>query len=368
MRGEEVEILGVAEAGARLVVLPGSHSKWAVVEGGRVARFKTFVTGEAFAAIRDHTLVGAFARAAPPRPPGAAFSLAASGAAHPPVRGEGGDGLLGALFSARSLPLMGKLAEADAGEYLSGLLDRRRDRRGAPAVFRRAGACRRSERARCALSRRIRRARRRGLGCAASGRRARTARRRPSSRTSAMIALSPTPLIAILRGVKPDEAEAIGAVLVEAGFGGIEVPFNSPEPLKSIAILADKFGRATLVGAGTVLLPGAAESAAGAGAALIVAPNADPAVIETALKLGLRVLPGVATPSEAFAALSLGATGLKMFPAEAMPPEVVKAWRSVLPKDAPLFPVGGITPKRSRPTAQPAPTASASAARSTSRG
>ncbi len=120
MRGEEVEILGIAEGGARLVVLPGSHCKWAVVQAGRVLRFKTFITGELFAAIRDHTLIGAFARAAPPRPPGAAFARGARrGAAA--VRGEG-DGLLGALFGARSLPLMGALAEADAGDYLSGLL------------------------------------------------------------------------------------------------------------------------------------------------------------------------------------------------------------------------------------------------------
>ena len=141
----------------------------------------------------------------------------------------------------------------------------------------------------------------------------------------------------------------IASALVEAGFGAIEVPLNSPDPFRSIEIIAGRVGKAALVGAGTVLLPGAVEAAANAGAGLIVAPNADPAVIECALKLGLSVLPGVATPTEAFAALSLGATGLKLFPAEAMPPEVVRAWRSVLPKDAPLFPVGGITPERLAP-------------------
>ena len=120
MRGEEVEILGIAEAGACLVVLPGSHSKWAVIEDGQVTRFKTFVTGEVFAAIKDHTLIGAFARAAPPQPPGEAFlrGVRRGGSAE----GDEQGGLLGALFGARSLPLMGKLAEADAGEYLSGLL------------------------------------------------------------------------------------------------------------------------------------------------------------------------------------------------------------------------------------------------------
>jgi 2-dehydro-3-deoxygalactonokinase len=121
MRGEEVEILGIAEAGARLVVLPGSHSKWAAVEDGRVERFRTFPTGELFAALKDHTLVGAFARAAPQQAPSAAFARGVRRGATA-AGGERGDGLLGALFGARSLPLMGKLAEGDAGEYLSGLL------------------------------------------------------------------------------------------------------------------------------------------------------------------------------------------------------------------------------------------------------
>jgi 2-dehydro-3-deoxygalactonokinase len=121
MRGEEVEILGVAEAGARLVVLPGSHSKWAVVEEGRVTRFKTFVTGELFAALKEHTLIGAFARAAALQVPGAAFARGVRRGASA-EDGDQGGGLLGALFGARSLPLMGKLAEADAGEYLSGLV------------------------------------------------------------------------------------------------------------------------------------------------------------------------------------------------------------------------------------------------------
>ncbi len=121
IRGEEVEILGVADAGGRLIVLPGSHSKWAVVDRGRVLAFKTFVTGELFSAIRDHTIAGAFARAAPLKRPGSAFGLGVGrGAAS--ARGEGKAGLLGALFGARSLPLTGKIAEDDAGDYLSGLL------------------------------------------------------------------------------------------------------------------------------------------------------------------------------------------------------------------------------------------------------
>ncbi|HKN30380.1 MAG TPA: 2-dehydro-3-deoxygalactonokinase [Roseiarcus sp.] len=120
MRGEEVEILGISDSGGRLIILPGSHSKWAIVERGRVERFKTFVTGELFAAIRDHTLAGAFARYAKGEPSRFAFAL---GVRRGAAAGSGkGSGLLAALFSARSLPLMGKLAEDDAGEYLSGLL------------------------------------------------------------------------------------------------------------------------------------------------------------------------------------------------------------------------------------------------------
>lgn len=164
-----------------------------------------------------------------------------------------------------------------------------------------------------------------------------------------MMVLTPTPLIAILRGVRPQEADTIASILVEAGFGVVEVPLNSPEPLVSIETIARKWAGRILVGAGTVLLSDEVDRAAGAGAKLVVAPNADPAVIERALEFGLAVLPGVATPTEAFGALAHGASGLKLFPAEAIPPEVVKAWRSVLPKETPLFPVGGISPERIAP-------------------
>ena len=120
MRGEETEIFGVADSGARLIVLPGSHSKWARVEGERVVAFKTFVTGELFAALRDHTVLGAFARAAAAKAPGKAFALGVErGAA---AADNGKSGLLGLMFGARTLPLMGKLDPDDSGEYLSGLL------------------------------------------------------------------------------------------------------------------------------------------------------------------------------------------------------------------------------------------------------
>jgi 2-dehydro-3-deoxyphosphogalactonate aldolase len=163
------------------------------------------------------------------------------------------------------------------------------------------------------------------------------------------INLAPTPLIAILRGVTPDEADSIAAVIVEAGFGAIEVPLNSPDPLASIELIARLFGDKVLVGAGTVLERRQVDEVAEAGAKLVVAPNTDHDVIQRALQLGLLAVPGVATPTEAFAALKAGVSGLKLFPGEAIPPEVVRAWRSVLPKETLLYPVGGVTPERIGP-------------------
>jgi 2-dehydro-3-deoxyphosphogalactonate aldolase len=161
--------------------------------------------------------------------------------------------------------------------------------------------------------------------------------------------LAPLPLIAILRGVRPDEAVAIGQAVLDAGFRAIEVPLNSPEPLASIAALAAAFGARALIGAGTVLDPTDALRIADAGGRLIVTPHADPAILRAAKAQGLLCVPGVATPTEAFGALAAGADALKMFPAEALPPSVVKAWRAVLPKDVRLLPVGGITPERMAP-------------------
>ena len=158
--------------------------------------------------------------------------------------------------------------------------------------------------------------------------------------------LQPLPLVAILRGLQPEEAPAIGAALVGAGFRILEVPLNSPRPLDSIARLAEAFGARCLVGAGTVLAAEDVEAVAAAGGRLVVMPHSDAAVIRAARAAGLHCAPGVATPSEAFAALRAGADALKLFPAEQLPPPVLKAWRSVLPAGTPLLPVGGITPER----------------------
>jgi 2-dehydro-3-deoxyphosphogalactonate aldolase len=157
--------------------------------------------------------------------------------------------------------------------------------------------------------------------------------------------LAPLPLIAILRGVRPDEAVAIGEALIAAGFVALEMPLNSPEALASVERLARAFGERALIGAGTVLRAAAVETVAAAGGRLIVMPHSDPAIVRAAKAKGLFCVPGVATPTEAFAALEAGADALKLFPAEALPPTVIKAWRAVLPKDVWLLPVGGITPE-----------------------
>jgi len=159
-------------------------------------------------------------------------------------------------------------------------------------------------------------------------------------------ALAEFPLIAILRGLVPENALAVGRILIEAGFRIIEVPLNSPRPFESIALLARSFGERAIIGAGTVLRADAVAEVKAAGGRLIVMPHGDKAVIAEASRREMICAPGVATPTEGFAALAAGADALKLFPAEAMPPGVVKAWRAIFPVDALLIPVGGITPDR----------------------
>jgi 2-dehydro-3-deoxyphosphogalactonate aldolase len=157
-------------------------------------------------------------------------------------------------------------------------------------------------------------------------------------------ALNECNLIAILRGITPEEVEGVGETLIEAGWRIIEVPLNSPDPLKSIEMLQKRFGDKALIGAGTVLTPAQVADVAATGANVIISPNANLSVIEASVAKGMVSLPGVATPTEAFAAISAGATGVKAFPAEAIPPVVIKAWKAVLPKDIPVLAVGGVTP------------------------
>jgi 2-dehydro-3-deoxyphosphogalactonate aldolase len=156
--------------------------------------------------------------------------------------------------------------------------------------------------------------------------------------------LAELPLIAILRGITPDEAVPVGLALAEAGFRIVEVPLNSPQPLRSIELLARELGTRCLVGAGTVMSTAQVDAVAQAGGRLIVMPHGDAAVIRAAKAHGLSCAPGIATPSEGFAALAAGADALKLFPAELLSPVVLKALRAVFPPEVLFVPVGGITP------------------------
>lgn len=162
-------------------------------------------------------------------------------------------------------------------------------------------------------------------------------------------AFAACPLVAILRGITPPEAVAHVAELVGAGFTLIEVPLNSPAALESIALLAQRFGGQAVIGAGTVLSAAAVEDVRKAGGRLIVAPNFDARVAAASRAAGLIYGPGIATPTEAFAAMEAGADFLKLFPAEIIPPVAVKALRAVVPAEVRLVAVGGILPETMAP-------------------
>lgn len=162
-------------------------------------------------------------------------------------------------------------------------------------------------------------------------------------------ALAANPLIAILRGLVPNSAEAVSDSLIDAGFRVIEVPLNSPQPVQSIATIVRRHGDRAIVGAGTVLTVEDVNAVADAGGRIIVSPNMNPDVGRAAVAKGLFWCPGVITPSEAFAALDIRASVLKVFPAEMMPPAAIAAMRAVLPKDAVIAAVGGITPQTMGP-------------------
>ncbi|MBO9412502.1 MULTISPECIES: 2-dehydro-3-deoxy-6-phosphogalactonate aldolase [unclassified Ruegeria] len=153
------------------------------------------------------------------------------------------------------------------------------------------------------------------------------------------------PIIAILRGLRPTEAADAGAALIDAGIDKIEVPLNSPDPLESIGILADKYGEKSLIGAGTVLTTDQVEAVAGVGGKLIVSPNCDIDVIKRSVSLNLQSWPGIYTPTEAFNALKAGATGLKLFPGVMAGPAGLAALRPVLPAGTQVFAVGGAGPE-----------------------
>lgn len=151
------------------------------------------------------------------------------------------------------------------------------------------------------------------------------------------------PLIAILRGLTPQDAHAIGHALTQAGITRLEVPLNSPDPLDSIAILAREFGAVAQVGAGTVLTPDQVRAVRDAGGRMVLSPNCDADVIRATVAAGMASFPGVMTPTEAFAALAAGATGLKLFPGELIGPKGLRAMRAVLPAGTDCWAVGGVS-------------------------
>lgn len=158
-------------------------------------------------------------------------------------------------------------------------------------------------------------------------------------------AFTACPLVAVLRGLTPSEAPAVGDALVDAGFTILEVPLNSPAPLESIAVLATRFAGRALVGAGTVLTVDDVRRVREAGGKLVVSPNVNAEVIKASVAAGLVSLPGYLTPTEAFAALDAGAHALKLFPVDGTPPSLLKAQRAVLPETTKVLAVGGITPE-----------------------
>jgi len=161
--------------------------------------------------------------------------------------------------------------------------------------------------------------------------------------------LEPLPLIAVLRGITPEEIAGVSGALVAEGFRILEVPLNSPRPYDSIRLLASAVGDRCLVGAGTVLAVDDVARVKESGGRLIVMPHGDVAIVREAKRLDMVCVPGVATPTEAFATLAAGADGLKMFPADQVAPGALKAWRAVLPRGTLVFPVSGIRPDNMAP-------------------
>ena len=164
--------------------------------------------------------------------------------------------------------------------------------------------------------------------------------------TAFFSAIEKHPLIAILRGIKPTEVVDVAEILIEKDFKIIEIPLNSPDPIRSIELLTHYFENHAIIGAGTVLDEASIRSIAEAGAKLVVMPNGNGVVVKAAKDRGLIAIPGIATPSEAFAMIEAGADALKLFPAEGIPPSVLKAMKAVLPSTVPILPVGGITPEK----------------------
>ena len=354
MRGEETKVAG-CDVDDGLVVTPGTHAKWIRLRGGRIEGFATFMTGDFYGAFMEHTILGKLAEE-PVDEAGFARGLAAVGAAgrpHPPgfLRPHSGADGRHAGRSGRPLSVRPPHRHGSPPRPCP-----RRERRRHHHRLRRRSRAR--LRAGPCLHRPLVPNRSAGgdvpAGLASPRRRApqADARVRPDlpRKDAAMThrqefdaAFAACPVIAILRGLKPDEAVDVGEALVAAGIRVLEVPLNSPQPLDSIGRLAQALAGRAVVGAGTVYRVSDVEAVAEAGGTLIVSPNANAAVIGRTKELGLVSAPGVMTPSEAILALDAGADVLKLFPGEVITPAAIRAYAAVMPAGTRLVLVGGVS-------------------------
>ena len=340
IRGEETQVLGASEGGNEHFVTPGTHSKWITVKDREITGFSSYMTGEVFALLKTHSILGKLMTGETASP--SAFERGVRAGLKDPA------GFLHNIFSTRTLALFNEMPT----DHLELLSLRPGDRhRNRPCHCEKSGGRTVSDignsnpwralhdghedsrierelwQARC------------GSHWPATHRRCRGA-----ARMTFADAISECGLIAILRGITTAEVEAVGQALVEAGIRVAEIPLNSPDPFASIEKMATAFKGKLVVGAGTVLSVQDVNLLKAHGGQISVSPDCNEAVIARARELGLEPVPGVFTPTEAFAAIRAGATHLKLFPAEAASPLTVKAWRAVLPKHVKVYAVGGVTP------------------------
>jgi len=376
MRGEETQIIGCMQTlqenerkGSRLVVLPGTHNKWALMCDGKLERFWTMMTGELFEVIRKYTILSKL-MLNDSKDCQTSFLRGVSYAK------DGDGGILNSLFSVRTLALFGKLGEDQAESYLSGLLQGTDIKNGLklpgvskaiktnrPVIL--VGSTRLCNQYASAFklfgieSEQLGDTSIEGLQLVSEAlaglqlvplshpQRHGSGKGEKASRRTQLLnqfqnLMETLPIVAILRGIEPSQVVEVGQVLVDQGIKIIEVPLNSPRPYDSIRLLAKALEGRAIVGAGTVLSSEEVEKVAEAGGVLIVSPNADERVIQRTRQKGLISVPGFQTPSEAFKGLEAGADALKLFPSHQSAAPMLKACMSVFPKGTKVVAVGGI--------------------------
>ena len=352
MRGEETQLLGalgVDAADDAVVCMPGTHSKWVRANGGTVERFATFMTGELFDVVSRETILSHAVTGADEAEDIDAFRSAVMAAFETPAFAAN------LLFQVRSGQLLYGGKPSSAREKISGTLIGLELAAGLAGRQYPAPASRwwRQGGSRCFTNWRLTR-------CpflsdqSVPRMRSVAAFRWPLNRFGTMrirrmsvVPFPPMkrPLVAILRGVKPEEAEDIVSVLIDSGMTAIEIPLNSPDPFRSIEIAVKKAPAGILVGAGTVLTLEAVERLHDVGGRLLVTPNVDPDIIARARARGMVTMPGVFTPTEALLAAKAGASSLKFFPASVLGAAGITAIRAVLPADLMIAAVGGVSDK-----------------------